>query len=99
VTLVMHPKSFTVSERYARLLLMAWYQRKDGEFSVLLESAPKINTLASGEQERVALIQDLAGTLVMPKQVREDDLNAALQLIHQLARWTGINSQTATSSI
>ncbi len=94
------PKPFTPSERYARNLLAAWYKRQDDEFLAQLNAGPSIRDRhpSYAEQERVDLIRDLGGNLKVWKQSnKEEELNAALHVMHQLARWNG--HADATSSI
>ena len=95
------PKPFTPSERYARLLLAAWYKRQDADFLAQLEAGPVLSEghPSSAEQERVDLIRDLGGSLKDWKQSRKDEeLHAALRLMHQLARWNaGYTSSTSST--
>ena len=98
---VIHPKPFTVSEQYARRLLAAWYEHNENSFLVQSASAPALNrnALLSGEQERLDLIQDLARSLMMCIQSgHQEDLTAALGVIHQLARWDGKTPHAVSNS-
>jgi hypothetical protein len=86
-------KPFTPSERYARLVLAAWYQRDSTKFQAILKRKPflGVDPPAFVERERMDLIQDLAQSIAMweGSGQAEDaaNLNAALGLTRHLARW------------
>jgi len=86
---MMHCKPLTSSEKYARQLLAAWHEQNDVAFIAKSQLAPTLgqDAASSGEQERIDLIQDLAQNLVNCKSAdKNEELNAALQIIRQLAR-------------
>jgi len=86
-------KHLTPSERYARRILRAWYEGDLAEFETALKNDPHSGASSVGlaEQERMDLVQDLAGRFPAWEQSsqREDaaSLDAALQLTRRLARW------------
>ena len=86
-------KPFTPSERYARLVLAAWYQRDSTKFQAVLKRKPflGVDPPAFVERERIDLIQDLAQSIAMweGSGQAEDaaNLSAALGLTRHLARW------------
>lgn len=86
-------KPFTPSERYARMVLTAWYNRDSTKFQAVLERSPFLGPEPAPfvEQERIDLIQDLAQSLSIwessGKEADAANLSAALGLTRHLARW------------
>jgi hypothetical protein len=96
-------KPLTHSERYARLVLDAWYQDSSSELQSAVERVSAgFGTLPDAESERMDLIQDLSRRLLIWKTAgrTEEDaaVSAAIGLVSHLGRCSCRETETFTST-